>query len=125
MVLCLVLSPGDKSGQLVNLRKEENVLTNKTENQKFLIIEPPAIEFTHNYKPYPVYVCDSAKGVTVGLSFDREKELASMFSDPRMFSNVFDETFISRATNIKTDFKQLIGVALFSVFFGWVIGLMF
>jgi hypothetical protein len=116
LVLCLVLSPGQKYGQLVNLRKEENILSNKQENQKFLIMEPPALEFSHNYRSYPVYVCDAEKGVTVSLEFNRAAELSSMFCDPKMLSNVFDETFISKASNIKPDWKQLIGL-LFSVLY--------
>lgn len=125
LVLCLVLSPGQKYGQFVNLRKEENILTNKQENQKFLIIEPPAFETVYKDKSSLVYVCDAEKGVTVKLEFDRDKELASIFCDPKMISNVFDESFISKASGIKPDWKQLAGIALFGFVFGGFFGLMF
>lgn len=124
-VPCLVLSPGEKAGILMNLRKEENLLTNKNENQKFLIVEPPAMEIDYQNKTSPCYVCDSEKGVTVKVSFKREQELLSLFCDPKMVSNVFDETFISKASGIKPDVKQLIGIGLIAFIFGGLTGLMF
>lgn len=125
LVLCLVLSPGEKYGEFKNLRKEENILSDKHENLKFLITEPPTLSLAFKDKSYPVYVCDAEKGVTIKLSFAREQELASMYCDPHMLSNVFDETFISKASNIKPDWKQLVAVACMSLIFGGLIGLMF
>ena len=125
LVLCMLISPGQKQAEFKNLLKEENILSDKHENQKFLIVEPPAVITTVKDKSYPVYVCDTEKGVTVGLSYDRELELASMYCDPHMLSNILDETFISKASNIKADWKQLVGVACGGMVFGVLFGLMF
>lgn len=122
---CIILYPGSKSAVLADLRKEENLLTNSTENQKFLIVEAPALEISYKNKNTPCYVCDAEKGVTVSLSFEREKELSSLYCDPKMVSNVFDETFISKASGIKPDIKQLIAVGLFAFIFGGLTGLLF
>lgn len=122
---CLILSPGEKNAIFQNLRKEENILTFKQENQKYLIIAAPALEIDVNGKSVPCYVCDSEKGVTVNLSFEREKELSTLFCDPKMVSNVFDESFISRASNIKPDFKQLLGIAFMGFIMGGFVGLLF
>jgi len=125
LVLCLVLSPGERSGQFIYMRKEENLLTNKTENQKYFIIAPPSLELCYKDKTYNVYVCDSEKGVTISLSFNREQELETLFCDPKMISNVFDESFISKASGIKPDFKQLLAVGFFGFIFGGMMGLLF
>jgi len=125
LVLCMLISPGQKQAEFKNMLKEESVLSDKHENQKFLIVEPPAIITTVKEKSYPVYVCDIEKGVTVGLSYDRNLELASMYCDPHMLSNILDETFISKASNIKADWKQLVGVACGSGIMFFLFGLMF
>lgn len=125
MVLCLLVSPGSKHFQFINMRKEESILSNRQENQKFLIVEPPTLEILHKEKGYPVYVCDSEKGVTIKLNFDRDTNLASLFCDPKMVSNVFDESFVSKASNIKADWKQLVSIALFAFVFGGLFGLCF
>lgn len=125
LVLCLVFSPEESRGEFKNLRKEETLLTDKQENQKFLIVEKPALELSYKSKTYPVFVCDAEKGVTVGIDFIREEQFAKMCCDPHMISNVFDESFISKASNIKMDWKQLVGVALFGFVFGGLVGLLF
>ncbi|WP_440944965.1 hypothetical protein ACSAZL_12455 [Methanosarcina sp. T3] len=125
MVTGLIFSPGQNGGHLTTLRKEENILKNKNEDQSFLIVEPPALWVQHKEKIYYIYLCDAEKGVTVDVKFYKGDELAQLFCDPRMVNNVFDESFISRATNIKPDWKQLIGVGLFSGLFFFVFGLMF
>ena len=125
LVLCLVFSPEETRGEFKNLRKEETLLTDKQENLKFLIVEKPALELSYKSKTYPIYVCDAEKGVTVGIDFNRKEELAAMYCDPHMISNIFDETFISKASNIKPDWKQLVGIALFGFIFGGLVGLMF
>lgn len=122
---CLILSPGEKNAIFQNLRKEENILSFKQENQKFLVVASPALEIDINGKSIPCYVCDSEKGVTVNLSFDREQELSTLFCDPKLVSNVFDESFISKASGIKADYKQLIGIAFMGFVFGGLLGLMF
>lgn len=122
---CLILSPGEKNAIFQNLRKEENILSFRQENQKFLVVEPPALEIDINGKSVPCYVCDSEKGVTVNLSFEREEELSTLFCDPKLVSNVFDESFISKASGIKADYKQLIGIAFMGFIFGGLLGLMF
>lgn len=122
---CLILSPGEKNAIFQILRKEENILTFRQESQKFLIVAPPALEIHENQKSIPCYVCDVEKGVTVNLSFEREKELSMLFCDPKMISNVFDESFISKASGIKADYKQLIGIAFMGFIFGGLLGLMF
>lgn len=125
LVLCMLISPGQKQAEFKNLLKEENVLSDKHENQKFLIVEPPSLISTVKDKSYPVYVCDTEKGVTIGLSYDREQKLASMYCDPHMLSNILDETFISKASNIKADWKQLVGVGCGGLVFGAMLGLLF
>lgn len=125
LVLCLILSPGERRGEFKNLRKEETLLIDKPESQKFLIVAPPALELSFKNKTYPVYVCDAEKGVTISLSIDRERELAALYCDPHMISNIFDETFISKASNIKADWKQLVGIGCGSLVFGLLLGLMF
>lgn len=122
---CLILSPGEKNAVFQNLRKEENILSFKQENQKFLVVAPPALEIEDNGKSVPCYVCDVEKGVTVNLSFEREQELSTLFCDPKMVSNVFDESFISKASGIKADYKQLIAIAFMGFVFGGLLGLMF
>jgi hypothetical protein len=124
-VLCVILEPGEKHFSFIVLRKEEKLLTNKTENQKFLIEQPPSCSYSYKEKSYPLYICDSERGVTVDLTFERASGLALLFADPKMISNVFDESFISKASGIKPDFKQLLGVALMGFVFGGLMGLMF
>jgi len=124
-VLCLLLSPGANRAELATLRKEESLLTYKKENQAFLIVEPPALVTDYKEKQHKIYVCDVERGVTVSLSFTRSAALAELFCDPKMVSNVFDETFISRATAIKADWKQLVGIGAGGVMFGFITGLIF
>lgn len=124
-VPCIILDPGERSAILTTLRKEEKLLTNKTENQKFLIVESPCIEVRTDNNIKRAYVCDVEKGVTVSLSFVREAGLSSLFCDPKMVSNVFDETFISKASGIKPDFKQLMCFSAFGFIMGGFLGLLF
>jgi len=125
MVLCLVLSPGQKTGEFINLLKEENLLSNKQENQKYLIVAQPAVYITSKNNSYQIYVCDAEKGVTVDLQINRNEELATMYCDPHMISNIFDESFISKASNIKADWKQIVGVGMGAFLMGGMFGLLF
>lgn len=124
-VPCFILSPGEKISVLKYLRKEENLLSNRNENQSFLITASPALEILHDNKIYPCYVCDAEKGVTVALDWERDTGLTNLFCDPKLVSNVFDETFISKASGIKPDIKQLLGLGFFAFIFGGVVGLLF
>ena len=124
-VLCLLLTPGANHAELATLRKEENLLTYKKENQSFLIVSPPALVTDYKEKQHKIYVCDTERGVTISISFARSSQLINLFCDPKMVSNVFDETFVSRATGIKADWKQLVGIGAGGVMFGFITGLIF
>lgn len=125
LVLCLVLSPENRNGELKNLLLEETTLTDKHENQKFLIVEKPCLELSFKNKSYPVYICDNTKGATVNLKFERDSDLAKVYCDTHMLSNILDISFLSKMSNIKPDWKQLVSIAIFGAFIGWMFGLMF
>ncbi|MDD3043502.1 MAG: hypothetical protein PHW56_11340 [Methanosarcinaceae archaeon] len=124
-VLCWVIYPGNRRGQLLTLKKEENILIDRSENRKFVIAEPPQLELIHKERIYNIYVCDAEKGCTARLQFERDSELSRLFCDPVLVANIIDESFISRASKIKSDWKQVTAAAFGSGLIFFLFGLMF
>ena len=123
LVDCLVIYHGINTAHLLTLVKQEQVLIDKNENRKFLIIAPPQIVFNYGKnKSSRVYVCDGDKGVTVFMNFIRDKQLVELKTDANMLSNILDTAILSRLSKIKPDQKLLMFAAGFGVFIGWVLG---
>lgn len=85
----------------------------------------PQLSIEYKQKIHPVYILDADKGVSVKLDISRAEGLASLFCDPGLVCNVLDEAFISKASKLKPDYKQLLGVGLFSAIIFFLFGLMF
>lgn len=124
-VLCLLVTPGSNNPVLVKLRKTEAMIIDRDEDRKFAVSTGPILKIDNKNSSIDCYVIDEEKGCTVDLTFVRDKGLMEMGTDPEQTYDIIDSHFVSQLSNLKPDWKQSVGMALFFGFLSFMFGLMF
>ncbi len=124
-VLCLLVTPGESKPELLKLRKTEDLIIDKTEDRSFTVSAGPALEIINKNKNIDCYILDAHKGCTVDLSFDENKSLLEMKTNPETSYDLIDGHLISQFVDLKPDWKQSAGMGFLAGILGFMFGLMF
>lgn len=124
-VLCLVITPGERTPELLKLRKTENIITDKHDDRAFIVSTHPALRIRNRSDQLDCYVLDAEKGCTVDLSFVRDSRLAQMHTNPETTYDLIDQAFISQFIDLKPDWKSQLTFGLFIGLIAFLVGLMF
>lgn len=124
-VLCLLISPGERTPELVKLRKTENTIVDRNEDRLFIVSTGPALTIKNKSESMDCYVLDAEKGCSVDLVFGRDNKLATMHTNPETTFDLIDQNFISQFVDLKPDWRAQMGFGIFCGLIAFLAGLMF
>jgi len=124
-VLCMLVTPGETTAELLKLRKEEDIIVDRDQDRIFTVSCGPALRIENKKETLDCYIVDAHKGCTVYAEYQHTKDMLAMYTNPETTYDLIDQHFVSQIVDLKPDWKQSAGMAFGSGLLAFMFGLMF